>query len=150
MRGSALALLAAALAAGCVTRRVEGPPRIPGAAAPAPDAAAGVAAGDGDPIDAMASLPLRIECDRARIVVPERLRAELQDRQRHPYPPYLVSVRNLTVEIREDRPVVEVGGEDFSVVAEGGVRTVRRDGGASVEEGPFEAVLLRNGRLLRR
>jgi hypothetical protein len=146
VRGAAIALLSAALAAGCVTRRVE---------APAPAAAPGPAEPEGadapaDPVAAMAGLDLRIECDRARLQVPERLRSEVRDRQKRAEPPFLVTVRRMNVVTREDLPVVEIGGEDFSVVAEGGVRTTRTEGGVSVVEGPFQAVILRNGRMLRK
>jgi len=137
VRGAALALAAAALAAGCVGRRVET------AAAPEPAPAA-------DPAQDMADLDLRIECDRVRMQVPERLRGELGNRQKCNLPPFLVTVRRVVVVIREDVPVVEVGGEDFSVLAEGGVRTTRREGASIVEEGPYQILVLRNGRMLRR
>lgn len=143
---AALALLALAVP-GCVTRRVETAGPVPPAPAPAPAASAPI---DEDPIEAMAALDLRIECDRVRVQVPERLRAELQDRQKCDIPPFLVMVRKLAVVTREDLPVVDVGGDDFSVVAEGGVRTQRREGAATVHEGPFQTVILKNGRLLRR
>jgi hypothetical protein len=148
VRRAAAALVLALAVAGCVTRRVE--TAGPVAPAPAPTPVAPISADDEDPVEAMAALDLRIECDRVRVQVPERLRAEVQDRQKCDQPPFLVLVRKLSVITREDLPVVEVGGDDFSVVAEGGVRTTRTEGGASVVEGPFEAVILKNGRLLRR
>ena len=59
-------------------------------------------------------------------------------------------MRRIRVAAREEWPSVEVAGEDFSIIAEGGVRTTRTEGGVSVTEGPFQTVILRNGRLLRR
>ena len=147
MRTAAALALFALVVPGCVTRRVE--TAQPSTPAPTPAPAASAAA-DEDPIEAMAALDLRIECDRVRVQVPERLRAELLDRQKCDIPPFLVTVRKLSVVIREDFPVVEVGGDDFTVVAEGGVRTQRREGAATVHEGPFQTVILKNGRVLRR
>ena len=153
MRAAAAALVLALAVPGCVTRRVETarPTAPPAAPTPASDPSAGA---EGDPIEAMAALPLRIECDNARIVVPERLRAEaflLDTARTGPgVPPWVFTVRSIVVATREIWPGVEIGGDDFSIVAEGGVRTVRREGIATVEEGPFQTVILRNGRLLRR
>ena len=140
MRGAAFALAAGLLAAGCVTRKVDPVSTAPSVPQPAAS----------DPVEEMADLDLRIECDRVRMQVPERLRGDLVDLQKCNLPPFLVTVRKLVVVIREDFPVVEVGGEDFSVIAEGGVRTVRREGGSLVEEGPLHTLVLRNGRMLRR
>ncbi|HEU4394717.1 MAG TPA: hypothetical protein VFS92_04065, partial [Planctomycetota bacterium] len=90
MKSAAAALVIALAVPGCVTRRVETaqPPT------PAPDAST---AADEDPIEAMAALDLRIECDRVRVQVPERLRADLLDRQKCDTPPFLVMVRKLAV-----------------------------------------------------
>jgi len=98
----------------------------------------------------MASSGLRVECDRARVVVPEALRGEVRPSATGGGPPFEVRVRSLVVVTREDPPEVVVGGADFSVVAEGRVRVREPRGSVSVEEGPFVTVLVRNGRVLRR
>lgn len=127
MRG---VLALALLAAGCAAAGGPGPDP-----APTPSASA-------------EGFDLRIECDRARIVVPERLRAAFV--QRCNLPPYEVTVGAMEILVREDVPRVEVAGEDLSVVAEGSVRLTRREGRLVYEEGPFRTVILRNDRILRR
>jgi hypothetical protein len=125
----AAAALFALLAAGCVTRPVNAKTDR---ADPTRDGAV-----------------LLIECDRARLVVPERLRdqliGDLDDAQR-----VGVTVGGLIVLTREAPPVCEISGEDLSVVAEGGVRIRKGEGGYSVEEGPFQTIIYRNGKILRR
>ena len=127
----AATLLLAALAAGCVARGVvvEAPP----SADPATDA------------------ELMLECDRARVVVPERLRGEFEAPSTlRAGPANTLLAGGVRVTVREGRPVVEIGGEDFSVVAEGIVWVRRRNGRSTVEEGPYRTVILRNGDILRR
>lgn len=131
MRSAAPALLLAALlAAGCVTRTVE---------RPAPLAA-----------DAPNWLDMTLECDRARVVVPERLREEFERPSETPGRHNSIAVGNVVVSTREGNPEIEIRGDDFSVIAEGGVILRRASGGRSVEEGPYHTVILRNGNLLRR
>jgi hypothetical protein len=132
VRRASAALLLALLAGACATRPVA-------IAVPEP---AGEAGGPRPGAD------LRIECDRARIVVPDGRRGEVAASPAGP--PWSVGVAGVVVVTREAPPEVEVAGEDLTVVAEGGVRTVRREGAAVVEEGPYRTVVLRNGRVLRR
>jgi hypothetical protein len=125
----AAALLLAFLAAGCVSRPVE-----PDANSPGKESAASV---------------LYIHCDRARLTVPERLRDQVtwdMDDAR----PVGVTVGGLIVITRESSPECEIAGDDLSVVAEGTVLTRKSDGGYSVEEGPFQTVIYRNGKMLKR
>ncbi len=134
-----LLVLPAILAAGCVTRRVGAPPL----------AAAGAAPG-ADPADAMADMDLRILCDRARVVIPERLRKAVIPVNGCEAPPHLFLVRDLQIETREEHAQLEVAGDDFTVVAEGAVKITLRENGKTTEEGPYRTVVVKNGTILRR
>jgi hypothetical protein len=126
VRFAAVALLfAASLAAGCVTRTTATP----------------VPAGTGD--ESIEAEGLVLECDRARVVLPRGAAVPAAgDRE--------VRWEGTTIRTREAPVAIEAAGEDFSVVAEGGVLLRRREGGRTVEEGPYRTVVLRGGRLLRR
>jgi len=86
---------------------------------------------------------LEIVADRARVVLPAR-GASLRPGPRE------LRFEGTLVRTREADLDVLSAGEDFSVVAEGGVRLRRRSGARLFEEGPYGTVLLRNGRLLTR
>jgi hypothetical protein len=128
----------AVLAAGCAAGK---------GAASAPDgptAAASPGAEDG---------ALRIECDRARVVMPESHRSLItRFGDQPPARSELLTVEfnGVSVKTRESIVEVEFAGEDFSVVAEGGVRLFRQRGKITLEEGPYRTVILRNGQILRR
>jgi hypothetical protein len=98
----------------------------------------------------MADMDLRIECDRARVVIPERLRKAVIPVTGCEAPPHLFIVRDLQVETREALADLEVAGDDFTVVAEGTVKITLREGGKTTEEGPYRTVVVKNGTILRR
>jgi hypothetical protein len=86
---------------------------------------------------------LEIEADRARVVLPAR-------GDPPPARSRELSFEGTLVRAREGDVEVSLAGEDFSVVAEGGVRLRRRSGERLFEEGPYGVVILRNDRLLTR
>jgi hypothetical protein len=91
------------------------------------------------PAPAVTSLVL--QCEKARVVVPAGEPARFD------------AAGEFTrgeVTVRTAAPSLEVGGEDFSVIAEGSVLVLRTEGGRTFEEGPYQVVILRNGNLLRR
>ena len=102
-----------------------------------------------------ADIQLRIECDRARVVIPESWRTEQEYRGgvttnfNEPTVAYY-SIGRITVVSRERDIRVECAGKDLSVIAEGGVRLFRLRGKVIVEEGPYQVVIYRNGQMLRR
>jgi hypothetical protein len=127
----AAALLLALAAAGCVTREGTGH----GARSTEPGAEAG-----GGP----SSGALVIECDRARVVVPAGAEGLRREGRRE------IRWEGTLVRTREADLDLECAGSDFTVVAEGIVRLVRREGARTVEEGPYGTVIIRNGSILRR
>ncbi len=84
---------------------------------------------------------LVLECERARVVVPAGEGVVFDEAGEFTRGP---------VTVRTPAPSVEVGGEDFSIVAEGSVRILRWDGKRTFEEGPYRLVVYRNGQLLTR
>ena len=132
----------AILTAGCVSGTVA-----PGAPTDAEVAPAPILSDGGD-------IELRIECDRARVVIPECRRAERELRGgatigfRDSMMQF--SIGKITIQSREGDLRAECAGKDLSIVAEGGVRLFRPDGKLTVEEGPYRTVIFRNGEILRR
>ena len=144
----AVALL---LAAGCAGDRVAAPPGD--GQAPAGDGAPAeeplLPPPTGDPALAMAADDLRIECDRVRVVVPERLR-DRTAASAGGARPYRVTVGSLRLEPRETPPELSIGGESFSVIAEGTVLFHRVRNDHDRVEGPYKTVVIRDGRVLLR
>lgn len=108
-----------------------------------------------DPVLAMANLELEIECDRSWISVPSRLESEVKysvtpGEDSFETRAFSARVRRLIVDAKEGFPEVTLGGDDFSIIAEGNVRTRGRAGAMTVEEGPFRTLILRNGKMLKR
>ena len=136
-------LLVHLLAAGCA-----GPGTAPPEAPAGPEAGAEATRAP-DPVEAMAADDLRIECDRARVVIPDRLR----DRAVQGAPgvrPFILSVGALRIEAREVPPALVVQGESFSIVLEGAVVFHRVRSGHDQSEGPYRTVVIRDGRTLLR
>lgn len=123
MRGAVLALVA--LASGCVTRSVDYSDDF-----------------------GTKEVQLRLECDQARMTVPEG--SEPVKVRRVAGMPYLAVFAGIAVECRETPPTIVTGGEDVSVVAEGTVLVRRFDGKRTFDEGPYRLVIFRNGQLLTR
>jgi hypothetical protein len=98
------------------------------------------AAGPAAPV-ASAAPGLVLQCERARVVVPAGESARFDEAG---------AFTRGDVTVRTAAPSVEVGGEDFSVIAEGDVRILRFDGKRTFEEGPYRLVIYRNGQVLTR
>ncbi len=156
------ALLLAVAAGGCVARVTESrSPRWAAeaggsyrpATAPPPAVPAGPPAGPAAPPagarPAAPGAPLRVEADRIRLVVPDRLGGAVV---RSGTGPWDVIVEGLWVRSRGGPAEVDVAGDDLSIVAEGDVRVTPAPaaGGNPREEGPFALYVFRNGRDLRR
>ena len=82
-----------------------------------------------------------IQCETARVVLPAGEVAKFGADG---------SLACGAVTMQCPKPVVETGGEDFSVVAEGEVRIHRTEGGRTFSEGPYRLAVYRNGQLLTR
>lgn len=132
-----------AVLAGCASGGERAAEPDPAADGPMPLATAVTA-------EAFADLDLRIECDRVRVTVPERLRDRAVVPASDAPGPWDLSVGSVRIHVREIPPAVAFSGEDCSVVADGIVHLRRTEGRFTTEEGPYRTVILRNGRMLAR